>query len=132
MKSIQLTLKYFFIFIISVLSFVIYKHLTMEEINDITSEETKLVVRVGTGWIIMSIISLFIIVYCPSYYIVIARMFLAFVVVGNAEMNASLPAYAVHEYWLPWLSFLIYYGYNCTKLLEKQWDCFLHFHSYIT
>ena len=56
-------------------------------------------------WTILAIISLIIIIFCPSYYIMIARMFLCYVVMSMADMSTAFPEYSIHEYWLPCLSF---------------------------
>ena len=58
-------------------------------------------------------------------------MFLAFVIIGMADLSTSFPEYAIHEYWLPWLSFAYIMLIIAPNYWKSNWlifaACFTYF-----
>ena len=127
METYSVHIKTFFVMFILILLFIIYSHSNMNQDDELT----YIVYRQCWGWVFISIISLMILSFSPTYYVMIARMLLAFVIIGMADISASLPEYGVHEYSLPWLSF----GYIMIIISPNFWKsnwfiftlCFIYF-----
>ena len=120
-------IKMFFTLLVLILLYIVYSHLTLIENDEVAYQTLKGVV----GWTILAIISLFIIIFWPAYYIMIARMFMWFVLICLANMSTAFHEFAIHEYWLPWLSFWYlmviiapnYWKSNCLIFIS----CFIYF-----